>query len=111
MREVLLHGHCHQKAIAGTETAKRILALPGYNVTEVDSGCCGMAGSFGYEKEHVEISLAMGNRVLFPAVRAADTNTIIAASGTSCREQIADGTGRMGLHSAEILRNALILTR
>ncbi|MGB1251108.1 MAG: FAD-binding and (Fe-S)-binding domain-containing protein [Candidatus Promineifilaceae bacterium] len=109
-RDLLLHGHCHQKAIAGTETAKQILALPGYNVTEIDSGCCGMAGSFGYEKEHVEISLAMGNRALFPAIKAVSPDTIIAASGTSCREQIADGTGRVGLHSAEILRNALTTT-
>ena len=106
-KEVLLHGHCHQKSLAGTETAKKVLALPGYKVTEVDSGCCGMAGSFGYEAEHTEISLQMGERALFPAVRATDEQTIIAAAGTSCREQIWDGTGRRALHPAEVLRNAL----
>ncbi|MFK7805730.1 MAG: FAD-binding and (Fe-S)-binding domain-containing protein [Anaerolineae bacterium] len=107
-KEVLLHGHCHQKALAGTETAKAILALPGYTVTEVDSGCCGMAGSFGYEAEHTEISLKMGERVLFPAVRATADNTIIAAAGTSCRDQIRDGTSRKAKHPAEILRDAII---
>ncbi|MEM8858285.1 MAG: FAD-linked oxidase C-terminal domain-containing protein [Chloroflexota bacterium] len=107
-REVLLHGHCHQKALAGTETAKKILGLPGYKVQEVDSGCCGMAGSFGYEAEHVDISLKMGERALFPAVRATSKNTIVAAAGTSCREQIHDGTGRAAKHPAEILRDALL---
>ncbi len=106
-KTVLLHGHCHQKALAGTETAKKVLALPGYTVTEVDSGCCGMAGSFGYEKEHVEISLKMGERALFPAVRATPADTIIAAAGTSCREQIYDGTTRLAKHPAEVLNNAL----
>ncbi len=106
-KEVLLHGHCHQKSLAGTETAKQVLALPGYTVTEVDSGCCGMAGSFGYEKEHVEISMAMGERALFPAVRATNADTIIAAAGTSCREQIYDGTTRLAKHPAEVLRDAL----
>ncbi|MEM7800147.1 MAG: FAD-linked oxidase C-terminal domain-containing protein, partial [Chloroflexota bacterium] len=106
-REVLLHGHCHQKSLAGTETAHKILSLPGYRVHEVDSGCCGMAGSFGYEAEHVEISLKMGERALFPAVRATDDQTIIAAAGTSCRDQIRDGTARRAKHPAEILRDAL----
>lgn len=107
-KELLLHGHCHQKALAGTDTAKKILALPGYKVEEVDSGCCGMAGSFGYEAEHVEISLKMGERALFPAVRHTSEQTIIAAAGTSCREQIYDGTGRGAKHPAEILRDALM---
>ncbi len=107
-KELLLHGHCHQKALAGTDTAKAILALPGYIVTEVDSGCCGMAGSFGYEAEHVEISLKMGERALFPAVRATSEQTVLAAAGTSCRDQIRDGTGRRAQHPAEILRDALI---
>ena len=104
---VLLHGHCHQKALVGTAAAERCLALPGHAVETVDSGCCGMAGAFGYEAEHVALSLAMAERRLAPAVRAAEENTIIAAAGTSCRAQIADTTGRRALHPAEILRDAL----
>jgi Fe-S oxidoreductase len=104
---VLLHGHCHQKALVGTGPSKRILELPGYTVSEVDSGCCGMAGSFGYEAEHYEISRAMAERRLWPAVRQQDQQTIIAAAGVSCRQQIKHGTGRQALHPAEILRAAL----
>lgn len=106
-RDVLLHGHCHQKAIVGTGPAERVLALPGYTVTTVDSGCCGMAGSFGYEAEHYGVSIAMAERRLAPAVRAADEATIVAAPGVSCRSQIFDTTGRQALHPAEILRDAL----
>ncbi|MCO5180156.1 MAG: FAD-binding protein [Candidatus Promineofilum sp.] len=107
-RRVLLHGHCHQKALVGTGPARRALSLPpGYTVEEVDSGCCGMAGSFGYEAEHYAISMQMGERRLLPAVRAAATGTIIAAAGVSCREQIAQGSGRTALHPAQILRDAL----
>jgi FAD/FMN-containing dehydrogenase/Fe-S oxidoreductase len=106
-RPVLLHGHCHQKALVGTGPGKRTLELPGYTVTEVDSGCCGMAGSFGYEAEHYDISLAMAERRLLPAVRQKDQNTLIAAAGVSCRQQIKHGTGRQALHPAEILRAAL----
>ncbi|MCA9933304.1 MAG: 4Fe-4S dicluster domain-containing protein, partial [Anaerolineales bacterium] len=91
-REILLHGHCHQKALVGTEPSKRILSLPpNYTVTEVDSGCCGMAGAFGYEAEHYEISLQMGERRLLPAVRAASDDTLIVAAGVSCRQQIKHG--------------------
>jgi Fe-S oxidoreductase len=107
-RRVLLHGHCHQKALVGTGPAQRALALPpGYEVDEVDSGCCGMAGSFGYEAEHYEISMQMAERRLLPAVRSAAPETIIAAAGVSCRQQIAHGTGRTALHPAQILRDAL----
>jgi Fe-S oxidoreductase len=106
-RPVLLHGHCHQKALVGTGPSKCTLELPGYTVTEVDSGCCGMAGSFGYEAEHYDISLAMAERRLLPAVRQKDQNTLIAAAGVSCRQQIKHGTGRQALHPAEILRAAL----
>jgi Fe-S oxidoreductase len=107
--KVLLHGHCHQKALVGTGPSKRILSLPpNYQVDEVDSGCCGMAGAFGYEAEHYDISMKMGERRLFPAVRDADSQTIIAAAGVSCRQQIHHGTGRQALHPAEILRDALI---
>ena len=107
-QSALLHGHCHQKALVGTGPARRALSLPpGYTVEEVDSGCCGMAGSFGYEAEHYAISMQMGERRLLPAVRAAATGTIIAAAGVSCREQIAQGSGRTALHPAQILRDAL----
>jgi len=106
-RHVLLHGHCHQKALVGTGPARRVLALPGYHVTEVDSGCCGMAGSFGYEAEHYELSMQMGERRLLPAVRETPPETIIATAGVSCRQQIAHGSGRTALHPAQVLRRAL----
>jgi FAD/FMN-containing dehydrogenase/Fe-S oxidoreductase len=107
-RRLLLHGHCHQKALVGTEPSQQILRLPpNYQVTEVDSGCCGMAGSFGYEAEHFEISLKMAERRLLPAVRATAADTIIVAAGTSCRHQVAHATGRMPLHPAEVLWQAI----
>ena len=108
-QQVLLHGHCHQKALVGTEAAKRALSLPtGYSVSEIDSGCCGMAGSFGYEKEHYTISKAMAERRLLPAIEASEEDTIVVAPGFSCRHQIKDGTGRTALHPAQVLRDALI---
>jgi Fe-S oxidoreductase len=100
---VLLHGHCHQKALVGTGPTEEVLALaPGTEVTVVDSGCCGMAGFFGYEKGHYEVSMKMGERRLFPAVRDAKESVVI-APGTSCREQILGGTGRRAQHPAEYL--------
>ena len=105
---MLLHGHCHQKSLVGTGPSHKTLTLPdGYTVTEVDSSCCGMAGAFGYEIEHYDISMAMAERRLLPAVREQAGDTIIAAAGTSCRQQIQHGTGRRALHPAEILRAAL----
>ncbi|MCY2967734.1 MAG: 4Fe-4S dicluster domain-containing protein, partial [Planctomycetota bacterium] len=106
---ILLHGHCQQKALVGTEGTKRALGMiPGLEVREVDSGCCGMAGSFGYE--HYDISQQIGERVLFPAVRehsqASESNTVC-APGFSCRHQVADGTGSRALHPVEILRESL----
>jgi FAD/FMN-containing dehydrogenase/Fe-S oxidoreductase len=107
-RDLVLHGHCHQKAITGTEPSKTILSLPqGYTVTEADSGCCGMAGSFGYEAEHYELSMAMAERRLLPAVRNSGSNSIIVAAGASCRDQIKHGTGRTALHPAEVLYKAM----
>jgi len=106
--QVLLHGHCHQKALVGTGPSKQMLSLAGCNVEEVDSGCCGMAGSFGYEAEHYDISLAMGERQLLPAVRAADEATTIVAAGVSCRQQIKHATGKQALHPAEVLRQKLV---
>jgi Fe-S oxidoreductase len=107
-RQFLLHGHCHQKALVGTAAALELLRLiPGAEAREVDSGCCGMAGSFGYEAEHYEISQKIGERALFPAVRALPAAAMVVAMGTSCRHQIADGTGRRARHLAEVLAEAL----
>ncbi len=105
---VLLHGHCHQKAIATTASAHRTLSLvPDVTLREIDSGCCGMAGSFGYEAEHYAHSVAMGERALLPAVRQASNDTIVVADGTSCRHQILDGTGRRAVHLVQVLERAL----
>ena len=107
-RTVRLHGHCHQKALAGIEASVAALSLPRNHVVEViPSGCCGMAGSFGYEKEHFDVSMRIGELVLFPAVRASAPDVVIAAPGTSCRHQIKDGTGRIARHPVEILHAAL----
>lgn len=107
-REVRLHGHCFQKALTSLIPTVRALEIPrGYKVTPIPSGCCGMAGSFGYEKETYETSQKVGELVLFPAVRALAADVIVAAAGTSCRHQIHDGTGRRALHPAEILFDAL----
>ena len=108
-KQILLHGHCQQKAVASTEPSKQVLSLPkNYSVKEIPSGCCGMAGSFGYEKEHYDLSMKIGELVLFPAVREAEEQTLISAPGTSCRHQIKDGTGKKALHPVEVLYEALI---
>lgn len=108
IKKIKLHGHCQQKAIASTSVTIRMLLLPeNYKVEEIPGGCCGMAGAFGYEKEHYELSMKIGEMVLFPAIRNSDPDTVIAASGTSCRHQIKDGTGRKAFHPIEILYDAL----
>jgi Fe-S oxidoreductase len=105
---ILLHAHCQQKAISSSASTIEMLSIPlNYSVREVPSGCCGMAGSFGYEKEHFDLSNKIGELVLFPEVRAADDDVIIAAPGTSCRHHIKDGTGKIALHPVEILYQAL----
>jgi len=105
---ILLHAHCQQKAVASSACTIEALSIPvNYSVKEIPSGCCGMAGSFGYEKEHFELSNQVGELVLFPEVRNSDKNTIISAPGTSCRHHIKDGTGRIALHPAVVLYNAL----
>ena len=107
-RKIKLHGHCHQKSLASLTPTVKALELPvNYKVQVIPSGCCGMAGSFGYEKEHFDISMKIGGLVLFPAMRSAPADTIIAAPGTSCRHQIKDGVGRISHHPAEILHDAL----
>jgi Fe-S oxidoreductase len=109
IKKILYHGHCQQKALSGTESARFILSFPqNYSVEEIPSGCCGMAGSFGFEEEHYELSQKVGELILFPSVRNASEDTVISASGTSCRHQILEGTGRKALHPVEILYKALI---
>ena len=106
---IKFHGHCHQKASSNQLSSFKVLNLPkNYKVTIIPSGCCGMAGSFGYEKEHYEVSMQIGEQTLFPAVRKASQDTIISANGTSCRHQIKDGTQREAKHPITILKEALL---
>lgn len=108
-KKIKLHGHCHQKSLSSVDFSAWALQLPqNYTVEVIPSGCCGMAGSFGYEAEHYEVSMKVGELVLFPAVRSACSDTVIAAPGTSCRHQIKDGTTRNSQHPAEILFDALV---
>lgn len=107
--EVLLHGHCHQKAEVGTGGTHAALGrIDGCSVNEIDSGCCGMAGSFGFEKEHYELSMQIGKQRLFPAVRETPRHTTVVAPGVSCRQQIAEGTGRKAIHPAELMYRAML---
>ncbi len=108
-KQLKIHGHCHQKSLSGMEHTFAMLNLPdNYKPTLIPSGCCGMAGSFGYEQEHYELSMQIGEQTLFPAVRKAALETIIVAPGTSCRHQIKDGTQRQALHPVTVLRQALL---
>ncbi|WP_299381855.1 FAD-binding and (Fe-S)-binding domain-containing protein [uncultured Lacinutrix sp.] len=108
-KTIKFHGHCHQKAESNQIHSFNVLNLPkNYKVTIIPSGCCGMAGSFGYEKEHYKVSMQIGEQTLFPAVRKASPETTIAANGTSCRHQIKDGTQRTALHPITILKEALL---
>ncbi len=107
-KEIKIHGHCHQKSLSSVEATFSMLNLPKNNsVTIYNSGCCGMAGSFGYEKEHYDISMQMGEDTLFPKIRATEQTVTIAAAGTSCRHQIFDGTNREALHPVTILKSCL----
>jgi Fe-S oxidoreductase len=104
----LLHGHCHQKAFGAMGTVEQSLRLiPGLEVKTIDSSCCGMAGAFGFDAETIDVSLAMGELSLFPAVRASSPQAIIVADGTSCRHQIHDGTGRKAVHVARVLARSV----
>ncbi|PVD49923.1 FAD-binding oxidoreductase [Terrimonas sp.] len=108
-KKVMLHGHCQQKALSSVMPTVKILSIPkGYKVQTIPSGCCGMAGSFGYEKEHYELSMKVAELVLLPAVRKAEGDDIIAAPGTSCRHQIKDGASKKALHPVEVLYEALL---
>jgi Fe-S oxidoreductase len=107
-KHISLHCHCHQKAIASSQSTLDMLSIPkNYHVAEIPSGCCGMAGSFGYEKEHYELSQQIGELVLFKQVEQLPGNTLVVAQGTSCRSQIKDGTKREALHPVEVLFGAL----
>jgi Fe-S oxidoreductase len=110
-RPIVFHGHCHQKALAGTAATVALLRrIPGAEVTEIDAGCCGMAGSFGFEAEHYDLSMQIGESRLFPALRAAEAGAggvLITATGVSCRQQIGHGTGREARHPVELVRAAL----
>jgi Fe-S oxidoreductase len=106
-RPALLHGHCHQKALVGTAPTVAVLKAAGYRVSEVDAGCCGMAGSFGFESEHYDLSVRIAERRLAPAVRAAGADVAICAPGISCRQQVEHTTGRAPKHLAELLWEAL----
>jgi FAD/FMN-containing dehydrogenase/Fe-S oxidoreductase len=107
-KHLLVHGHCHGKALAGMEALMGVMNFPRqYTAEGIPSGCCGMAGSFGYEKEHYELSQRVGELVLFPSLREADPKTVVVAPGTSCRHQILDGVGRSALHPVEVLYDAL----
>jgi FAD/FMN-containing dehydrogenase/Fe-S oxidoreductase len=106
-RKALLHGHCHQKAMVGTAPTVAMLKWAGFEVSEVDSGCCGMAGSFGFEREHYDVSVSLGNRRLAPAVKAAAAETVVVAPGISCRQQIEHLAGRRAKHPAEAIWEAI----
>jgi Fe-S oxidoreductase len=108
LRRIVFHGHCHQKALAGTTATMALLQrIPGAEVVELDAGCCGMAGSFGFEAEHYELSMQIGESRLFPALRAEGGETLVAATGVSCRQQISHGVGREARHPVQIVREAL----
>jgi Fe-S oxidoreductase len=106
-REALVHGHCHHKAIMKLDCEKTLLKKIGLDYRVPDSGCCGMAGAFGFEAEHYDISIACGERVLLPEVRQAHKDTLIVADGFSCREQVRQTTDRHALHIAQVLKMAL----
>jgi FAD/FMN-containing dehydrogenase/Fe-S oxidoreductase len=108
-RRILFHGHCHQKAEVGTAATVALLRrIPGVEVVELDAGCCGMAGSFGFEAEHYDVSMTVGEDRLFPAVRAEPDSTVVAATGVSCRQQVAHGTGRRAHHPVELVLAAAV---
>ena len=107
-KTIVLHAHCYQKVLSSSRYSAYVLGFPSnYNVREIPSGCCGMAGSFGYEREHFEVSQKVGELVLFPYLRNLPDDVLIAAAGTSCRHQIKDGVGMKALHPVEILLDAV----
>jgi Fe-S oxidoreductase len=111
-RRILFHGHCHQKAASATAGSIALLKrIPGATVDVLDAGCCGMAGSFGFEHEHYDLSMQIGGMRLFPAVNAAAADAIVTATGVSCRQQIMQGTARQAVHPVVLLRSAVLTTQ
>jgi Fe-S oxidoreductase len=107
-KRVLLHGHCHQKSLGLLDASKSLLSrIPGATVVDLDAGCCGMAGSFGYTREHYDVSVAIANRKLLPAVQTMQPGDVLAAPGTSCRHQVADLSGTEAKHPAVLIRDLL----
>jgi Fe-S oxidoreductase len=107
-RSIMLHGHCHQTSMGLVASSKSLLSkIPGASVVDLSAGCCGMAGSWGYARDHFDLSRTIGERKLFPAVRARTPDTIVAAAGTSCRHQLRDFTGVDAVHPAVLLRSLL----
>jgi Fe-S oxidoreductase len=109
--KAVVHGHCHHKALWNMSSEERLLREAGLEPEVLDSGCCGLAGSFGYESEHYDISMKIGERVLLPKVRSAERETVIVADGFSCRQQISHGTTRHAMHLAEVLQMSLRLEK
>jgi Fe-S oxidoreductase len=110
-KRILFHGHCHQKAAnAAAGSVELLKRIPGVTVEVLDAGCCGMAGSFGFEREHYDLSLEIGGMRLFPAVRQAPADAIITATGVSCRQQIMQGTARRAVHPVQLLRESVRAT-
>ena len=108
-KKVLFHGHCHQKSLVGTAPSLTALRLPpGYEVELINAGCCGMAGSFGFEKEHYDVSMTIGEQTLFPAIRDKGAEWEVVVMGVSCRQQVEQGTGRTARHLVEVLRDAVV---
>jgi glycerol-3-phosphate dehydrogenase subunit C len=107
--KILVHGHCHQKSMGLLPATMKLLArVPGASVTDLDAGCCGMAGSFGYSRDHYDVSVAIANRKLLPAVRAMQPGDVLVAPGTSCRQQVKDLGGKIALHPAQLVRELLV---
>jgi Fe-S oxidoreductase len=106
-RKAVVHGHCHHKAIMKMDDEETVLSKLGLDFEVLDSGCCGMAGAFGFEKNHYDVSIKVGERVLIPAVRDASKETLVIADGFSCREQIAQTTDRRALHLAQVIQMAM----
>jgi Fe-S oxidoreductase len=108
-QRILLHGHCHQKSMGLLAATSALLArIPGSTVVDLDAGCCGMAGSFGYGREHYDVSVAIANRRLLPAVKAMQPGDVLVAPGTSCRQQVKDLSGAAARHPAELIRDLLV---
>jgi Fe-S oxidoreductase len=103
----VVHGHCHEKAMLDFDCERKLLDRLGLDYSVLDAGCCGMAGAFGFERKHYDVSIACGERVLLPNVRAADAETLIISNGFSCREQIAQTTDRRAMHIVDVLKRAL----